>query len=292
MATISFSILNWNGLDDTIRCINSLLQSSIQDFRVYVLDNWSVDPGEFGRLQALYWSHSSIILNRSPLNLGFTWGNNYNLRLMLADPVASTYVCLLNNDCYVTPSFLKDFLATLDNLPTSKVGVYGPVIYNSDGSIQSAGSRLNLRLWTNPRFTRLPPSSEEVDCVSGSCFFIAREVLTEVWLLDDRFFAYREESDYCLRVKHAWYPITCLNVPWIVHKEETAIAKKKPYYTYLMFRNRILFLRKHASRLQFLFSCLVLVAYMALLFPRVFGVANFTHAWRGIRDGLMGTVSS
>ena len=84
-------------------------------------------------------------------------------------------------------------------------------------------------------------------------------MLQEVGLLDDQYFAYREESDYCLRAKKLGYPIIVLSSDGIVHKEETAHNKKKPYYAYLMFRNRILFLKKHANLVQYMVSWIVLL---------------------------------
>lgn len=290
MSTFAFSILNRNGLEDTMICIDTLLHSTYQDITIYVLDNGSDSPEEFETLQQTYWSHPNIILNKSSTNLWFTGGNNFNLRLIQKSN--TRFICLLNNDCLVAPDFLQKLLATLDSLPWHEIWVFGPIIHNIDGSIQSAGSDINLWFWTNPRRKYIHGQYQHVDCVSGSCFFITKELLETVGLLDDTYFAYREESDYCLRAKALTYPIICLNISGITHKEETASSKKKPYYTYLMFRNRILFLRKHANFVQYSMSWIVWLAYLGIVFPRRFGRANLPHAWKGIRDGILSEKSS
>jgi len=282
MKKIAFSILNRNGLIDTISCINSLLASEFQDFDIYLLDNGSKDINEFEVLKGTYWIYKNIIIGKSSTNLWFTGGNNYNLHLI--EKKNYDYICLFNNDCYIEKWFLWSLIYHIDSLHQD--AIYGPVIKNLDGTIQSCGSKINLWLWTNPRIKNITWPYKHVDCVSGSCFIISWKVFKKVWLLDDRYFAYREESDYCMRTKKAWYPIISLNIDGVIHKEETANNKKKPYYTYLMFRNRILFLRKHANRLQYIVSRGVLIIYMIVIFPRVFGLQNYKQARKGIQDGL------
>jgi len=114
------------------------------------------------------------------------------------------------------------------------------------------------------------------------------ELIEKIWWLDDKFFAYREESDFCLRAKKEWYQSYALNVDWIIHKEESATKKVKPYYTYLMFRNRILFLKKHANLVQYSFSYLILLWYLMVIFPIHFWLKNYQYAFRWIIDGIKG----
>lgn len=282
MKTIAFSLLNRNGLEDTITCVDSLLASDFQDFDIYLMDNGSNDTTEFQQLEKRYCDYNHIIINKSTTNLWFTGWNNYNLELIKQQQYE--YICLLNNDCIVEQWFLWSLMTQLQHI--NKDAIYWPVIKNPDGTIQSCGSMINLWLWTNPRLKNIIWLSQQVDCVSGSCFIISWKVFEEIWLLDDRYFAYREESDYCMRVKQGWYSIISLNIDGIIHKEETASNKKKPYYTYLMFRNRIFFLRKHASTIQYLFSWIILIIYMIVIFPRVFGLGNLKQAWKGIQDGF------
>jgi GT2 family glycosyltransferase len=69
MKTIAFSILNRNGLDDTISCINSLLASEFQDFDIFLLDNGSSDPKEYITLEKEYHQYKNIIIHQSNSNL-------------------------------------------------------------------------------------------------------------------------------------------------------------------------------------------------------------------------------
>lgn len=284
MKTIAFSILNWNGVDDTIDCVSSLLASDYEAIHMYLLDNWSRSAEEYTQLKNMFGMHKKVTLNRASSNLWFTWWNNYNLQLMKEKKY--DYVCLLNNDCLVGSEFLSTFLSTIDTI--GKAWIYGPVISNPDGSIQSCWSFINLRTGTNPRLKHISWAYQEVDCVSGSCFIISWQVVENVWLLDERYFAYREESDYCKRAAALGYPIISVDIPGIIHKEETATNKKKPYYTYLMFRNRILFLKKHANMLQYVCSWIILFAYITLYFPKTFWYRNFPYLFKGIQDGIQG----
>jgi len=72
MAIVSFSVLNRNGVQDTIACVSSILCSSFQDFHIYLLDNGSTKPQEYMLLKEMFGSHPQITLHHSPVNLGFT----------------------------------------------------------------------------------------------------------------------------------------------------------------------------------------------------------------------------
>lgn len=285
MNYIAISLLNRNGLNDTISCIDSLLNSSFDNFTIYLLDNGSKNPWEFLKLQEKYKNNSKIILNKSEKNLWFTWGNNFNITKTLKNQQAE-YILLLNNDCKVEKDFLQNFIDQVQKI--EKVGIFGPIIKGYDESIQAIGSNINLWTGSSKRIKQLEKEYQTVDYVTGSCMLISREVIEKIWILDDQFFAYWEESDFALRAKKANYQTFALNVDWIYHKEESANRKDKPYYTYLMFRNRILFLKKHANWVQYVFSYFILLAYLIVIFPRYFGIKNYQRAWKGIKDGIQG----
>jgi GT2 family glycosyltransferase len=108
------------------------------------------------------------------------------------------------------------------------------------------------------------------------------KLIKKIWWLDNNFFAYREETDFCLRAKKQGYRSYALNIDWIIHKEETATKRIKPYYTYFMFRNRIFFLKKHANLPQYFFSYIILCWYLLIIFPKIFWFWNYKYAIKGI----------
>lgn len=283
MTKLAISILNWNWLNDTVECVDSILVSKFSYYEIYLLDNGSENKKEYDMLMKKYWSNKNIEINKSNENLWFTGGNNYNINRILKNKDVD-YVMLLNNDCKIEKNFLKNFVKEIEKI--NEVGIFWPTIKWYDWSIQAIGSYLNLRTGSSKRLKNIKWDNQIVDYVTGSCMIIPRTIIKKIGLLDDKFFAYWEESDYCLRAKKQWYETYSINVDWIYHKEESAQRKTKPYYTYLMFRNRILFLKKHTNIVQYFFSYFILLAYLVVIFPKNFWTKNYKYAIKGIVDGI------
>lgn len=280
---LAISILNRNWIKDTIECVDSIIQSNFLDYKIFILDNGSKDKKEYNILKKKYWYNKNVKIDKSDENLWFTWGNNYNIKKIL-NTKNFKYIMLLNNDCKMSENFLGNFIKQIEK--NKKTWIFGPIIKWYDNSIQAIWSYINLWTGSSRRVKEISWKYQEVDYVTWSCMIIHKEVLTKIWLLDNKFFAYREESDYCLRAKKEWYKTYSINVDWVYHKEYTAQRKIKPYYTYLMFRNRILFLKKHANILQYLFSYFILLIYLIVIFPKKFWVKNYKYATKGIVDGI------
>ena len=234
---LAISILNRNGLNDTIQCIDSILQSNFSTFSIFLLDNWSKNR-EYEKLKEKYWDNGKIKINKSDTNLWFTWWNNFNIEQILKEK-DSDYILLLNNDCIVKKHFISKFVEWIEK--HNQKWIYWPIIKWPHWEIQAIGSYLNLRTWSSTRLKSINWDYNEVDYVTGLCMAIPTELIEKIWWLDDKFFAYREETDFCLRARNEWYKSYALNVDWIIHKEESATKKVKPYYTYFMFHNRIFF---------------------------------------------------
>lgn len=278
---LAISILNRNWLEDTIKCIDSILDSDFTDYKIFLLDNWSKN-NEYEKLKKKYWENSNIFIHKSDTNLWFTWWNNFNIDLILKNNF--DYVLLLNNDCILKSEFLTKFMKWIKKHWWR--WIYWPIITWPHWDIQAIGAYINLRTWSSRRLKEIKWEHQEVDYVTWSCMIIPIELINKIWWLDNKYFAYNEESDFCIRAKMEWYNSYALNIKWIIHKEETATKKEKPYYTYLMFRNRILFLKKHANVWQYIFSYFILLWYLIIIFPGRFGIKNYKYATRGIFDGI------
>lgn len=279
---LAISILNRNWLNDTIHCIDSLLQSDFLNFRIFLFDNWSKN-NEYEKLKEKYQNNDKITINKSDTNLWFTWWNNFNIKQILKQE-KSDYVLLLNNDCIIEKDFLSKFVKWIEK--HRQKWIYWPIIKWSSWEIQAIWSYLNLWTGSSSRLKSIEWEYKEVDYVTGSCIAIPVVLVENIWWLDDKFFAYREETDFCMRAKKDGYKSYALNVDWIIHKEESATKKVKPYYTYFMFRNRILFLKKHASLVQYIFSYFVLLWYLIIIFPKNFWFRNYKYALKWIIDGV------
>lgn len=172
-----------------------------------------------------------ITLIESPANVGFAAGNNLALR-----GCRSSYVLLLNPDTEIVGNAIVTMVRYLETHP--KVGVVGPQLRYGDGSYQSSRRRFPtlctaicestlLAEWFphNPwlrRYHMADTSDEEpqrVDWVNGACMLVRGEILTQVGLLDETFFMYSEELDWCRRIKQTGWQIVYLPSATVVHHE-------------------------------------------------------------------------
>jgi GT2 family glycosyltransferase len=243
---VDIIILNWNGLADTLQCLRSLKGLEYSAYRVVVVDNGSTD----GSPVIIRKQFPEVILIKNSENLGFTGGNNVGIHKALED--GADYTLLLNNDTEVAADFL--YLLVKASESNTRIGIAGPIIYyyEQPRTIWSAGGKLNSsgRSWMigldeydTGQYGR---DYRSVDFVTGCAMLVKNDVMNTVGILDDRFFAYYEETEWCTRVRKAGFMI--VNVPnaKIWHKMPLDKRDSSPLVHYYMTRNRLLFLK--ASR--------------------------------------------
>src|SRR5436190_7401977 len=133
--SVAVIVLNWNGRDDTLACLESLAGLNYDNFQVMVVDNGSTD-GSVGAIRPRFPGVEIIETGR---NLGFAEGNNVGIRLALDRGM--DYVFLLNNDTVVDPSLLSELVAAAERCPEG--GIFGAqILYHSDPlKIWFAGAR-------------------------------------------------------------------------------------------------------------------------------------------------------
>ena len=244
-------ILNWNGYKDTAECLQSLCRLSYPSYEVIVADNDSAD-GSVSRLKEKF---KDIIFLENKENLGFAGGNNVGFQYALR--YGADYVLLLNNDTIVDPNLL-DILVKVGEAD-KRIGVIGPKIYCYPDSsrLWGVGGEIDMKhgktyhtgyhevergQWDRMR---------DVDYVSGCAMMIKREVLEKVGLLDERFFLYYEETDFCMRARESGFRIVYMPDAKIWHKVSNTVGSiNGPVYTYYMTRNRLLFMRMYMDESQ------------------------------------------
>jgi GT2 family glycosyltransferase len=241
-------VLNWNGLADTLGCLESLARLDYADqvgaYEVVVVDNGSTD----GSVQAIQAHFPRVPLIENGENLGYAGGNNVGLRYGLRQ--GADYALLLNNDTEVAPDFLRRLVDAAQADP--QVSVAGPTIcyYDQPEIIWSAGGAID---WRRGR-TRMVGLNErdvgqfgneprEVDFISGCAMLVRRVILEQVGLLDERFFAYYEEVEWCVRVRQAGSKIVHVPQARLWHKITPKARAASSSVHYYMTRNRLLFLR-------------------------------------------------
>jgi GT2 family glycosyltransferase len=214
MVDLSVIIVSWNAKDYLAKCLRSIEQTRGElDLEVIVADNASSDGSDNMVESDFPW----VRLIRTGANLGFAKGNNVAIRAG-----SGRYFALVNSDVEVLPDCFQNLIRHMDAHP--EIGLGGPRVLNADGSLQ-VSARKPITLWTTlcqaiylhrlfPRSAFFSHSlmeywdhkdTRKVSVLSG-CFWIARsEALDRVGLLDESFFMYGEDVDWCLRfAKGGW----------------------------------------------------------------------------------------
>jgi len=220
-------IVNYNSTDYLLRCIKSIY-GSLRELpaKVFVQDNASQDGVD--RLKAEF---PKVILSKNRYNMGFSRAINNALR-----QGDSPYIVLLNPDSYVMDGFFEPILRHMEENPD--VGIVGPKILDHDGSVQGSArtfptpltglfgrSSLLTRLFPNNRLTReniLTTRSDgkspmEVHWVSGACMVVRRKAVDDVGLMDERFFLYWEDADWCRRMRRKGWKVVYFPESPVVH---------------------------------------------------------------------------
>jgi len=222
-------VLNYRTADLTIDCLKSLIDEvrSLPGTRVVVTDNASGD-GSVEKIAAAITHHQwadRIELMPLERNGGYAYGNNAAILPALAAEKPPAYVLLLNPDTVVRPAAITTLLNFMENHP--EVGLAGSRLEDLDGTPQRSAFRfptvqseldLNLRIGLVSKlllpWELAPPVSDQpipTDWVAGASMIIRRAVFDAIGVLDDKYFMYFEEVDFCLRAKRAGWP--CWYVP-------------------------------------------------------------------------------
>ncbi len=215
--TLSIIIVSYNTKELTIQAIDSVLQSTLQDKEIIVVDNNSTD-GSVEALKKKFGKKITLIERKD--NGGFSKANNDGIKIATGE-----YILLLNSDTIVPQDALKKMTQFLDENPS--YGVISSRLLNADGSYQPQGGALpnllNIKawwLWPLPgqipfvdayqNATNLSESSEAIVArgwVGGTAMMIRTEVIEKVGLLDEHIFMYAEDIELCFRVRQAHFEI-------------------------------------------------------------------------------------
>lgn len=294
--TLAVVLINYNNEVDTINCLETLSKQTLEDFLTIVVDNGS-DTGSIHQVKEEF-SFPKYIQNDE--NCGFTGGNNRGIEYALDTGV--DWVLLLNNDTEVEPEFLESLLTAAEDLPQT-VGITGPKIHTYDSrEVWAAGGSLNE--WTGETAHRVGERKKidqrtQVDYIVGAALLARSEVFRDIGLLDDDFFIYYEETEFCQRARQAGWHIWYLPVSGVYHKE-TVDYTFSSFREYYFTRNRLLliqktqpFHRRLVFYLYFLLRCILLQSLYLVVVRRDFEAVSATlrgghHAIRG-RTGRLDT---
>ncbi len=244
-------IISFNRRDDTLACLHSLQAAALQlgavpNMRVLVLDNASND----GSPAAIRERFPQVELIELAENRGYAGNNNLGIERALAQ--GADWVLLLNDDVEMAPDCLRLLLAAGEANPA--LGALGPLVlhYSEPEVIQSAGGSVDALLRSahmhaNEPLAAAPPAPCEVDWLTGCALLIRSDALRAVGLLDEDYYLYWEETEWCLRAGAAGWRSLLVPAARLWHKGVQRDYKPGPNVAYYYTRNRLLTLAKQKA---------------------------------------------
>lgn len=239
---VSVVIVNWNGRHLLGECLDSLLARIIDGVEIVLVDNGSRDgSGEYVRMR-----YPDVKVLELPENLGFAGGNNAGIRI-----ASGKYIALLNNDTRVDQDWIANLLAAAETSPpaigmwASKILSYdhpeildnvGLLLY-PDGSARGKG-RLDADQGQYD-------TQQEALFPSGCAALYRREMLDEIGVFDEEFFAYADDVDLGLRARLAGWGCVYVPTARVYHKYSSSSSAYSPLKAFLVERNRIWVLLKY-----------------------------------------------
>lgn len=218
---LSVIIVNYNTRDLTVACLKSIERYPYRgEFEVIVVDNASTD-GSVEKIRGTKFEISNLIIIENKKNVGFARGNNVGIRKAKGE-----YVLLLNSDAEVTKNALNELVGFAEE--RKDAGVVAPRLLNKDGTVQGSVFRLPT-LWRAIRqyvfkekevLEKYAPKAKkplEVESVVGAAFLITPKARRKVGLLDERYFMYFEDLDYCRKVRNVGLKVYYLPRAKVVH---------------------------------------------------------------------------
>lgn len=242
-------ILNTNRRVDTLECLASLTQNTYTNQQILVLDNHSTD----GSVAAIRAAFPDVQILELTDNRGYAGNNNVGIAAALAQ--GADWVFVLNEDTILAPDCLTCLMAVGESDPT--IGIVGPLVYhhNEPTVIQSGGGLLG-RNWDSLHIAKDEPdcgqlsAPHRVEWISGCAILVRRAVIEQVGMIDERFFYFWEETEWCIRAGKAGWQIFHVPQANLWHKGVQRNYQPKPSLFYYSTRNRLLLLAKHHAPLR------------------------------------------
>ncbi|MFN6514489.1 MAG: glycosyltransferase family 2 protein [Nostoc sp. CreGUA01] len=250
LISVSIILVNYNGAEILPDCVNSIEQFiDLPSYEIIVVDNASSD----GSVELIIEKFPQVRLLRQTKNRGFGAGNNAGAKL-----ASGEFLFFLNTDTILTSNILPHLIGLMQ--ADRKIGILGPKLLNSDGSLQiSVSPALGIKGEYQARKMHLDyvNSSEqvlieqrfqeiqEVDIVVGAAFLIRSSLFHQLGGFDENFFMYFEESDLCQRAQNQGYKIIYTPLVSLVHLKGYSIQKSANAMAIEYRRSQIYYYQKH-----------------------------------------------
>lgn len=249
IARVTVIVLNWNGKDDTIECLNSLKLIDYSSLDILVVDNGSSDDS----VEVIRSEFPDVAVIEAGENLGYAGGNNVGIKYALQQ--GAEYILVLNNDTIVDPNLVDAFIEAANAYPEAGILNAKIYYYSEPHKIWAVGGGWNKNncdliliglgeiddgiIYKEPF---------EVDYAIGCALFFHRTVVERIGFIEDKFFLNFEEIDWCSRARKAGYKIYSIPAAKIWHKVSASFGgEEAPLRRYYLVRNNMLWAKRNLS---------------------------------------------
>lgn len=255
MIELSVVIVNWNTQKLLKDCLTSVFEKTKNiNFEVIVVDNDSTD----GSVAMVKKRFSQTILIENKKNLGFAKANNQAIK-----KAKGKYVLLLNSDTKLKDNVLRKLVAFAKT--KKDLGIVGPRLLNKDGAPQPSTAPFYtlpvtaLSLFGGDKFLRRSPKKTgRVDWVEGSCFLVKRQVFAKIGFLDEKFFMYLEDMEFCYRACQAGFSTWFYPQAEVYHFVRGSSSESKQKVIWWIYEGLLHFYGRHFASWQLtMLKCLL-----------------------------------
>ncbi len=261
MCDISFIIVSWNVRELLKRALQAILDDTrAERIEIIVVDNASRD----GTVEMLRENFPNARVIANAENVGFTRGNNQALQI-----AQGRYLFLVNPDTEIQRGAARALIEFMDASANARVGIVGPQLVYPDGAIQSSRRRFpkfstalfestkleqwfpRNRLITDYRLLNTDNyQTQDVDWVVGAALFARRAVYEQIGGLDERFFMYSEELDWCKRAKDAGWRVVYFPNARVLHHEAKSSDQVRAQRDIYFHSSKVRYFKKHRGNFQ------------------------------------------
>ncbi len=276
MIDVSIIIVSWNTRDILRQCLESIYeQTPAMEYEVIIIDNASTD----GSAEMIKTHFPKAILIENSINKGFAAANNQAIAL-----AKGRYFLLLNPDTVILDNAINKSIKFAEQNPNA--AVVGCKVLNPDRTIQPTcfmfPSLLNMFLSSTYLYKLFPKNkffgrermtwwdrndAREVDVVTGCFMFVRRDAVEQTGLMDERFFVYGEETDWCYRFKKEGWKVLFTPEAQIIHYGGQSSKAVSIEMTLQLRGSILLFIQKHRSALEYRLACVLVWLFFAVRVP-------------------------
>jgi GT2 family glycosyltransferase len=252
-------VVNWNSPQDTIKCIASLQKLNYPNYEIILVNNGS------DQIQPIQDEFPELIIHSLSMNMGFTGGYNYGMRIALDRNC--DYLWLINDDLIVDSNSLTTLVKEFQGLPDAAfVGPLVMTIEQPDVILSAGGNTIKRSFYLSSigkRFSDVALIVQQVDYISGCAILTSASVIRQIGLLYEPFFAYCEDVEWCYRARLVNLNSYIVPMAHVWHPDTRYRDENSPTVTYYINRNSLYFFAKYFGQTDVLLKLIGILRTIA-----------------------------